>query len=61
MRGEKASHSHTHCHIHSHIALPSVSLEKDEETAVVVLGLRPRMFRDSSRVFLLAGPRLTLV
>ena len=32
-----------------------------EETEVVVLGLRPSMLRDSSRVFLLAGPLLTRV
>lgn len=40
---------------------PSVSLEKEEETEVVVLGVRPRTFSDSSRVFLLAGPLLTRV
>lgn len=40
---------------------PSVSLEKEEDTAVVVLGMRPRTFSDSRSVFLLAGPLLTRV
>lgn len=31
----------------THTHLPSVSLEKEEDTAVVVLGVRPSIFRDS--------------
>lgn len=41
--------------------LPSVSLEKVLDTAVLVLGDKPNTFSDSRRVFLLAGPLLTLV
>lgn len=38
-----------------------MSLENEEETEVVVLGVRPRTFSDSRSVFLLAGPLLTRV
>ena len=38
-----------------------MSLEKEEDTEVVVLGVRPSTLSDSRSVFLLAGPLLTRV
>lgn len=57
-------HSSLCCHIkilpHTYLS-PSVSLEKEDDTEVVVLGVRPSTLSDSRRVFLLAGPLLTRV